>query len=138
MDIPGFFNNVNDDAREQLFYFQKIDSARAGRIRAPHDNSRVTMVDGTGERLAGEQVFTVDHQGSPDSKCESIGCTYQLCQARRHWSVGFELHDDMPISPSMYSDDLKVAFGGVGVSIKLAVQQAEFACHEIIVPWSRK
>jgi hypothetical protein len=52
--------------------------------------------------------------------------------------VGFELHDGRLISPSMYCDDLKAAFGGVGVSIQQAVQQAEFACHDIIVPWSRK
>jgi hypothetical protein len=38
----------------------------------------------------------------------------------------------------MYCDDLKAAFGGGGVSIQQAVQQAEFACHDIIVPWSRK
>ena len=113
MDISSFFNNVNVDAREQFFYFQKINPTRANGIRALHNNSRVTMFDGTGRRLAEEQVFTGDRQGSPDSNCESTGCTYQLCQAIQHWSVGFELHDDRIISPSLYCDDLEAAFRGL-------------------------
>ena len=101
MDISSFFSNVDADAREQFFYFQKINPARANRFRALHNNSRVTMLDGTGRRLAEEQVFVGDHQGSPDSNCESTGCTYQLCQALQHWSVRFELHDGRLISTSM-------------------------------------
>ena len=64
---------MNDDAREQFFYFKKVDQTRANDIRALHEGSRVTMVDGTGKRLADEQIFTGDHQASPDSNCESTG-----------------------------------------------------------------